>query len=110
MLDRFVGQWGEFGDAYWIIRKHQTLGFIIEEPPNEVWATVINNVHWKDNTLCFDNYSYIVDGSPYSDTHPFNGVAVHMELRLTDDPDVLENASVSEHLEDEISIQIERIE
>ena len=110
MLERMVGEWGEFGDPYWIIREDESLGFVIEDPPNEVWATVINNVHWKENILCFDNYSYVVDGSPYSDTHPFNGVAVHVELRLTENPDVIEYASVSKDLDDEISIQIERIE
>ena len=110
MLDRLVGQWGEFGEPYLIVRDDENLGFVIEEPPNEVWATVTNNVHWNENTLCFDNYSYVVDGSPHSDTHPFNGVAVHIELRLTDNPDVIEYASVSEHVEDEFSMQLERIQ
>jgi hypothetical protein len=110
MLQQMVGEWGEFFEAALIIREDEALGYVIENPPNAVWATVVNNVHWEGDALRFDTYSYIVDGSEYSDSHPFNGVAVHTELRLADDPDVLEYSGSSKNTDTPFTGEYVRID
>lgn len=103
----FIGHWAyDEGEVCYIISKDREGNVRIEEPPNEVWRTVLRNVHFDGKRIMFDAFNYIDPNDDYkspidpSGEHFFCGVrcSTVFEINPEDSNELLETMSmVSKH-------------
>lgn len=88
LRERFIGRWQSEGETVLVIEARSDGGVVIRTPGATPWESVINNVRFEGEVLCYDEYVYL-DEMP---GHPYSGVRNAIALTLTGDPDRLKLA------------------
>ncbi len=112
----FVGEWAQDGDTEFIIHRDKEGRVLIDVPKNLVWDSVVNNVRFEGDSLCFDQYMYYTGpanftslGNPVGD-HPYSGVRNASVLSPNpDDPNVLEYSLKTKDIEAPFEGQLQKV-
>jgi hypothetical protein len=98
----FIGHWAsEEGEVCYIISKDAEGNVTISGPPNEVWRTVLRNVHLESGRIMFDRFNYTDPNEDYksiidnSGEHFFSGVRckIMLEVNPSDSNELLKSWS-----------------
>jgi hypothetical protein len=84
-LDSFLGNWEAAGELECSIVREENGDVVIRPVATGIWESVVNNVRFDGDKLCFDRYLYYTGNETFDTAtgdHELNGMLSQSELQI----------------------------